>query len=274
MKNLAVSACRWKRGLPLVVYFKHLSIYFQIATFDDEIGSSKESSMNEDSGLGSQVTGDTDTLHGIDILDISPRSGQKLRKITSAPPRRSLRDDDDDPNVITEILPISKVVARASLKSIASLGVKSSPPQQVCERIIWPHFQNKNHFKNHWIIQPFENFVYLQLSARGSIKSARSASSDEFHNDLGLFRDYGEGLDDRTEEKVYIDCKTAEKSLPTRGRFMKDYGPGEQDEDEDWGLGEAMAEGEWKDVVSGIVIGECSCSGIKYCVFLLFYFHC
>lgn len=119
-----------------------MSVYFQIATFDDEIGSSKESSMNEDSGLGSQLTGDTDTLHGIDILDISPHSGQKLRRITSAPPRRSLRDEDDDPNVITEILPISKVVARASLKSIASLGVKSSPPQQVCKRIIWHHFQS------------------------------------------------------------------------------------------------------------------------------------
>ena len=91
--------------------------------------------MNEDSGLGSQLTGDTDTLHGIEILDISPRSGQKLRRIISAAPRRSLRDEDDDPNVITEILPISKVVAKASLKSLASLGAKLSPSPQVWQQI-------------------------------------------------------------------------------------------------------------------------------------------
>lgn len=111
----------------------------QIATFDDEIGSSKESSMNEDSGLGSQVAGDTDTLHGlhgIDVLDISPRSGQRLRRAVAAQrPRRSLRDEDDDPNVITEIVPIAKMVSRASLKSLTSLGGKSASPHLVRVRL-------------------------------------------------------------------------------------------------------------------------------------------
>lgn len=98
-------------------------------------------------------------------------------------------------------------------------------------------------------------FSPLQLSVRGSIKSA---SSDEFHTDSSLFRDYGEGLDDRddrTEAKVLIDRQMAEKRPALAGmggRYMKDYGP---EQDEDWGQGEAMAEGEWKDVVGSVVIG-------------------
>ncbi|XP_034245217.1 uncharacterized protein LOC117647543 isoform X2 [Thrips palmi] len=194
-----------------------------IATFDDEIGSSKESSMNEDSGLGSQLAGDTDTLHGMDVLDVSPRAGQRLRRAAAAQrPRRSLRslrDEDDDPNVITEIVPIAKMVSRASLKSLTSLGGQSASPHL--------------------------------LSVRGSIKSA---SSDEFHTDSSLFRDYGEGLDDRTEAKVLIDRQMAEKR-PMGGRYMKDYGPGEE-QDEDWGQGEAMADNEWRDVVGSVVIDE------------------
>lgn len=96
-----------------------------------------------------------------------------------------------------------------------------------------------------------------QLSAKSSVKSA---SSDEFHSDSGLFRDYGEGLDDGTEAKVYIDCTTAEKRLPAArpiggGRYMKDYGPSEE-QDEDYGQGEAMAENEWREELSAVVIGE------------------
>ncbi|XP_026286309.1 uncharacterized protein LOC113211966 isoform X2 [Frankliniella occidentalis] len=190
-----------------------------IATCDDELMSSKDSSMNEDSGLGSQAVGDTDTLHGVDILDISP-GGARLRRVAQSS-RRSLREEDDDPNVITEIVPIAKMVSRASLRSLVSLGAQNPSPQR--------------------------------LSARGSPKSisAKSVSSDEFHTDSSLFRGYGEGLDDTTEAKVYIDGKTAEKRRSLNGRFMKDYGP---EQDEDWGQGEAMAEGEWKDEVNAVVV--------------------
>lgn len=99
--------------------------------------------MNEDSGLGmSQLAGDTDTLHGVDVLDVSPRggrSGQRLRRAgPAAVGRRSLRDvrdEEDDPNVITEIVPIPKAVSRASLRSIASLGGATNMPSPKQVRI-------------------------------------------------------------------------------------------------------------------------------------------
>jgi len=71
------------------------------------------------------------------------------------------------------------------------------------------------------------------------------------HIDEGLGYDFFiEDPDDGVEVKVAQDQTSAEKG--PRGRYMKEYGPADGPGDDDWGQGEAMAEGtDWQHAMLG-----------------------
>ncbi|XP_067008406.2 uncharacterized protein [Anabrus simplex] len=194
-----------------------------------EESSSKEGSVNDDSGIGSHHStamsnGETDTLHGVELLDSSPTFGIRRNRNLQKPrilemivkgqrfDVRDLKDDDssaDDPNVITEISVISLPKATQRVNNgnnlVQSTGL-------VSQRSLQYHRQPGNNADN--IRQD----------------SLSTPSSDESHDDEGLGREEG-------EEKVFRDSSKNEKSLIEKGLVT----PGSM-EGEDWGHGEAMAE--------------------------------
>ena len=188
-----------------------------------EESSSKEGSLNGDSGIGSHqsgaaCSGETDTLQGIEQLDSSPTFGVRRNR----KPRtlevvvngqyfdvRDLKDDDscaaDDQNVITEIslisIPSSKPTSGA-VKTVRNTGM-------VQQRAVQYQRQIMNDNKRH--------------------QSSSTASSEEFRDDECVG---GE------EEKVFRDRSHSEKTESAKDLIM----PCSIDEQEDWGHGEAMAE--------------------------------
>ena len=188
-----------------------------------EESSSKEGSLNGDSGIGSHqsgaaCSGETDTLQGIEQLDSSPTFGiRRNRK-----PRtlevvvngqyfdvRDLKDEDscaaDDQNVITEIslisIPNSKPTSGA-VKTVRNTGVVQQRAMQYQRQIM---SDNKRH------------------------PSSSTASSEEFQDDECVG---GE------EEKVFRDRSHSEKTESAKDLIT----PLSIEEQEDWGHGEAMAE--------------------------------
>lgn len=192
-----------------------------------EESSSKEGSLNGDSGISSHQSGaacygETDTLQGIEQLDSSPTFGARRHRNSHKPRTlemvvngqyfdvRDLKDEDssaaDDLNVITEI----------SLISIPSSKPKNSAI--------------KNN-RSTGIVQ--ERSLQHQRQTSNDNRQQRSSteSSDEFRDDEGLG---GE----EEEEKAFRDRSHSEKT-----EVIKDLiTPGSIDEQEDWGHGEAMAE--------------------------------
>nr|CAD7428839.1 unnamed protein product [Timema monikensis] len=188
-----------------------------------EESSSKEGSLNGDSGVGSHQSGagcngETDTLHGIELLDSSPTFGYR-RNRHIAPRRilgtivkgqyfdvRDLKDDEsaEDPNVITEI----SLISIPTTKTIQNTGLVREMSQQLRR-----------------------NFPALRENNLSERSSSIATSSDESREDEGLG-----GEED--EEKMFRDRSNNEKSST-----HKNLSPPRSIEEEDWGHGEAMAEG-------------------------------
>lgn len=188
-----------------------------------EESSSKEGSLNGDSGIGSHQSGaacygETDTLQGIEQLDSSPTFGARRNRKPRALEMvvngqyfdvRDMKDEDssaaDDPNVITEI----------SLISIAS----SKPTNGAVKTI-----------RNTGIVQQRSMQYQRQIASDNKRQGgAFTASSDEFRDD-GLC---GEG-----EEKALRDRSHSEKTESVKDHIT----PYSIEDQEDWGHGEAMAE--------------------------------
>ncbi|XP_069685417.1 uncharacterized protein [Periplaneta americana] len=192
-----------------------------------EESSSKEGSLNGDSGISSHQSGaacygETDTLQGIEQLDSSPTFGARRHRNTQKPRTlemvvngqyfdvRDLKDEDssaaDDPNVITEI----------SLISIPSSKPKNSA------------IQNN---RSTGIVQ--ERSLQYQRQTPNDNRQQRSStdSSDEYRDDEGLG---GE----EEEEKAFRDRSHSEKTEAIKDLIT----PGSIEDQEDWGHGEAMAE--------------------------------
>lgn len=191
--------------------------------FGGEESSSKEGSLNGDSGIGSHQSGaacngETDTLQGIEQLDSSPTFGVRRNR----KPRtlevvvngqyfdvRDLKDDDssaaDEQNVITEIslisIPSSKPTGGA-VRTIRNTGMVQQRAMQYQRQI---------------------------MSDNKRQQSSSTASSEEFRDDEGLG---GE------EEKVFRDRSHSEKTESAKDLIT----PCSIEEQEDWGHGEAMAE--------------------------------
>ena len=188
-----------------------------------EESSSKEGSLNGDSGIGSHQSGaacygETDTLQGIEQLDSSPtfgiRRNRKPRNLEVVVNGqyfevRDLKDEDssaaDDQNVITEIslisIPSSKPT-KGAVKTVRNTGLVQQRAMQYQRQIM---SDNKRH------------------------QSSSTASSEEFRDDEGLG---GE------EEKVCRDRSHSEKAESAKDLIT----PCSIEEQEDWGHGEAMAE--------------------------------
>lgn len=188
-----------------------------------EESSSKEGSLNGDSGIGSHQSGaacygETDTLQGIEQLDSSPTFGVRrnhkprtLEMVVNGQyfDVRDLKVEDscaaDDPNVITEIslisIPSSKPTSGA-IKTIRSTGIVQQRSLQYQREIM----SNKRQ------------------------QNSSTASSDEFQDD--------EGLGGEEEEKAFRDRSHSEKTESVKDLFA----PVSIEEQEDWGHGEAMAE--------------------------------
>lgn len=188
-----------------------------------EESSSKEGSLNGDSGIGSHQSGaacngETDTLQGIEQLDSSPTFGVRRNR----KPRtlevvvngqyfdvRDLKDEDscatDDQNVITEISLISIASSRptsGAVRTVQNTGIVQQRAMQYQRQIV---SDNKRH------------------------QSSSTASSEEFRDDECLG---GE------EEKVFRDRSHSEKTESVKDLIT----PCSIEEQEDWGHGEAMAE--------------------------------
>ncbi|XP_023715124.1 uncharacterized threonine-rich GPI-anchored glycoprotein PJ4664.02 isoform X4 [Cryptotermes secundus] len=188
-----------------------------------EESSSKEGSLNGDSGIGSHQSGaacygETDTLQGIEQLDSSPTFGLRRNRKPRALEMvvngqyfdvRDLKDEDssaaDDPNVITEIslisIPSSKPT-NGTIKTVQNTGIVQQRSMQYQRQIA-----NDNKRQG----------------------SSFTASSDEFRDD-GLV---GEG-----EEKALRDRSHSEKTESIKDHIT----PCSIEDQEDWGHGEAMAE--------------------------------
>lgn len=187
-----------------------------------EESSSKEGSLNGDSGIGSHQSGtacygETDTLQGIEQLDSSPTFGVRRNR----KPRtlemvvngqyfdvRDLKDDScsaDDPNVITEISLIS---------------IPSSKPSNGAIKTV----------RNTGIVQQRSMQYQRQITSDNKRQNSPTASSDEFRDD--------EGLGGEEEEKVFRDRSHSEKTESVKDLIT----PGSIEDQEDWGHGEAMAE--------------------------------
>lgn len=188
-----------------------------------EESSSKEGSLNGDSGIGSHQSGtaccgETDTLQGIEQLDSSPTFGVRRNRKPRALEMvvngqyfdvRDIKDEDssaaDDPNVITEIslisIPSSKPT-NGAVNTVRSTGIVQQRSMQYQKQI---------------------------SSENKKLGSALTASSDEVRDD---------GLVSEGEEKARRDRSHSEKT-----ESLKDHIPSCSIEDqEDWGHGEAMAE--------------------------------
>ena len=190
-----------------------------------EESSSKEGSLNGDSGISSHQSGaacygETDTLQGFEQLDSSPTFGVRRNRNAHKPRTlemvvngqyfdvRDLKDEDssvtDDPNVITEISLIS---------------IPSSKPANSTYRIN----------RSTGVVQ--ERTLHYQRQISNDNKRQQhcsTGSSDEFREDEGLG---GE----EEEEKVFRDRSHSEKRETIKDLIT----PEDQD---DWGHGEAMAE--------------------------------
>lgn len=188
-----------------------------------EESSSKEGSLNGDSGIGSHqsgaaCSGETDTLQGIEQLDSSPTFGVRRNR----KPRtlevvvngqyfdvRDLKDEDscaaDDQNVITEISLISipnSLPTSGAVKTVRNTGIVQQRAMQYQRQIM---SDNRRH------------------------QSSSTASSEEFQDDECVC---GE------EEKVFRDRSHSEKTESAKDLIT----PLSIEEQEDWGHGEAMAE--------------------------------
>ncbi|XP_021927921.1 uncharacterized protein LOC110833763 isoform X2 [Zootermopsis nevadensis] len=188
-----------------------------------EESSSKEGSLNGDSGIGSHQSGaacygETDTLQGIEQLDSSPtfgvrrnRKSRTLEMVVNGQyfDVRDLKDEvsctADDPNVITEISLIS---------------IPSSKPTSGAIKII----------QNTGIVQQRSLQYQRQITSNKRQQNSSTASSDEFQDD--------EGLGGEEEEKAFRDRSHSEKTESVKDLFA----PVGIEEQEDWGHGEAMAE--------------------------------
>ncbi|GLH10088.1 Uncharacterized protein GBIM_15070 [Gryllus bimaculatus] len=197
--------------------------------------SSKEGSVNEDSGIGSHQStlinnGETDTLHGVEILESSPTFGYRRNRNLQKPRTlemvvsgqcfdvQDLKDEDcSDPNVITEISVISLPkpnaarIARPVQRPGVAQGIVRERSRLYRQQVAQSNQNNDN-----------------------SLDTSVSTHSDTLNSSEGS--NCSEVLKEEGEEKAFRDSSGNEKSA-----LEKAVTPGSMEE-EDWGHGEAMAE--------------------------------